>query len=59
MRINKLITLECMMALSQDGMREVAKIFNKFNFKQLYIILQIDKDKLNGIDRVYMQLNYS
>ena len=54
MRINKLITLECMIALSQDGMREVAKILNKFNFKQLYLILEIDK--LNGINAIKLFL---
>ena len=42
------------MALSQDRMREVAKILNKFNFKQLYFILEIDK--LNGIDAIKLFL---
>ena len=54
MRTNKLITLECMMALSQDGMREVGKILNKFNFKQLYLILEIHK--LNGTDSIKLFL---
>ena len=54
MKINKLITLECMTALSNEGG------LNKFNFKQLYLIPEIDKDKLNGIDSVmYMQVQYS
>ena len=54
MRINKLVTLECMMALFPDGMREVAKILNIFNFKQLYLILEIDK--MNGIDAIKLFL---
>ena len=43
MRINKLITLECMM-----------EILNKFNFKRLYLILEIHK--LNGIDAIKLFL---
>ena len=54
MKINKLITLECIMASSKDG--DEGEILNKFNFKQLewnrkVILRQYDLLKLLKQDK--------
>ena len=47
MRISKLITLVCIMALSKDGEDDVVKISNEFNFKQLWSISLERSVKIN------------